>query len=114
MKIHKDGTQEGTPEELAAYAKLQAEQQPFKVVVTPIQKTGQPYTIPSTTISTTGIDAGKYPGSDQGPYTLDGTTHPYGWPKAVFAYNCDQTADIKNAFTTIWERRVSENTGVIS
>lgn len=114
MKIHKDGTIEGTPEELAAYMRLQAGQQSFKFIGPPVPKTGEPYTLPNTIISTTDVDAGRYPGSDQGPYTLDGTKHPYGCPKVVFAYNGDQTADIKNAFTAMWERVVSKNTGCIS
>lgn len=40
MKIHKDGTIEGTPEEIAEYTKLTAVQQhPFKVIDPLIPKT---------------------------------------------------------------------------
>ncbi|WP_342477791.1 hypothetical protein NYE24_00600 [Paenibacillus sp. FSL H7-0350] len=113
MKIHKDGTLEGTPEELAAYAKLQS-LQPFKVIepITPL--TGQPYRPPDTIISTTGIDAGKYPGSDQRPYRVDRTRHPYDHNNAVFAYNGDPETNGSVAITTLPGRVVSENTGVIS
>ncbi|MFF2907686.1 hypothetical protein [Paenibacillus sp. NPDC057934] len=46
MKIHKDGTIEGTPEEIAAYMRLQTEQQPFKYVGVPQPKTADPYPVP--------------------------------------------------------------------
>lgn len=50
MKIHANGTIEGSPAELAEYAKLTAVQQhPFKVIDPILPKT-------------TGTDAGKYPG----------------------------------------------------
>ncbi|MEK3718853.1 hypothetical protein [Paenibacillus sp. FSL R7-0333] len=113
MKIYKDGTLEGTPEELAAYAKLQT-LQPFKVIepITPL--TGQPYRSPETIISTTGIDAGKYPGGDQGPYRVDITRHPYDRNRAVFAFNGDPETNGIAAITTFPDRVVSEITGVIS
>lgn len=97
MKIHKDGTLEGTPEELAAYAKLQA-LQPFKGVEPIMPLTGQPYRPPNTIISTTGVDAGKYPGSDHGPYTLDRNKHPYDPKNVLCGYNGDPNTDERNAF----------------
>ncbi len=105
---------EGTPEELAVYLKLQAGQQPSKFVGPTAPRTGEPYTIPSTTISTTGVDAGKYPRSDQGPYTLDKSKLPNDWSKRVSAYNSDLIITRKSAFAMILESLVRRNTKSIS
>lgn len=114
MKIHKDGTLEGKPDELAEYLKLQAGQQLLKFIGPLIPRTGDPYILPNTVISTTGIDAGKYPGSEHGPYRLDGTTNPYDRSKAIFAFNGNPNTDGYYAITFAGEMVVPENTGVIS
>ncbi|ETT46290.1 hypothetical protein BSK66_25595 [Paenibacillus odorifer] len=100
MKIHKDGTLEGTPDELAAYLKLQE---------------GQPYILPSTTIiSTTGVDVGKYPGNEQCPYTLDRTKSLYDPKQVIYGYNGDQNTDERNVFAARFDIAVSKITGGIS
>lgn len=114
MKIHKDGTLEGTPEELAIYARLQSDQQPFKFVGPTAPRTGEPYIIPSTTISTTGVDAGKYPGSEHGPYTLDRTKRLYDPKQVIYGYNGDPNTDERNAFAARFDILVSDNARVIS
>lgn len=63
MKLHKDGTVEGTPQELYLYSKLtEVKKEPFKVVPP---------------LTTTGVDQGTYPtgGSADARYTGSGVIY---------------------------------------
>ncbi|MNJ50086.1 hypothetical protein D3C77_453480 [compost metagenome] len=57
MKLHKDGTVEGTPQEIAEYNKLQEKKEPFKV----IKPTGLNANEHKTVITSGRVD-GRYPG----------------------------------------------------
>lgn len=59
MKLHKDGTLEGTPQELAEYSRLIAEKkEPFKVIP-PVKTTD----VDQGTYPTSGSADSRYPGS---------------------------------------------------